>query len=479
MFLILEIQNPEAARFGAQRSHVFGIQGGTIGRAAGNEWVIPDQHIHGIHAAVRFMSGLFFIEKRGQNLVAVNKPDIDLQLNEAFPLKEGDRLFIDEYEIAVRLSAKRPDAAVVAPAIQVAEPFDPMTGPRDRGALLPPSLLEQDLGDLDPLGRLGSPVRRAPEYGNAPGYGSTAGPQESAPLGGILSHGSVMNDHFRAPELHGIPEAPPGGNFIPDNWDRTSFTPSAKPPAAAPARMAPSVPPVMAPPVAPRPQYAPPVQAPAPPTYGAGVTLQPAAGPGLEAVAAALGLRVQELQPGDADALGRSIYASLAGCIELLQVRNEIRTRFRVSTTQRVASDPNPIKRAPNVEDAVHELFRRRQPGVLPLDQAMADAMDEARFHQLAMLDAMRHAFDKLLERLDPERQVDPAETGIRLGGVNLGGRGRQWESFVQYFREQVGNDREDAFRRLFGAEFAPAYEQALERIRRMVRHSRTRKTGE
>jgi hypothetical protein len=33
--------------------------------------------------------------------------------------------------------------------------------------------------------------------------------------------------------------------------------------------------------------------------------------------------------------------------------------------------------------------------------------------------------------------------------------------------------------RRRFGVDFAPAYEQALERIRRMVRHSRTRKAGE
>jgi type VI secretion system protein ImpI len=478
MFLILEIQNPEAAKFGAQRSHVFGIQGGTIGRAPGNEWVIPDKHIHGIHAAVRFMSGLFFIEKRGQNLVAVNKPDIDLQLNEPFPLKEGDRLFIDEYEIAVRLSSRRP-AAEAAPASQVAEPFDPMTGPRERGGQLPPSLLEEDLGDLDPLGRLGSPRQRAPEYGSAPGYGHAGHQPDSAPLGGILSHGSVLTDNFRAPELRGVPEAPPAANFIPDNWDRTSFTQFGKPPAAAPAPMVPNiVAPPMPPPVAPRPQYAPPVQAPAPPAYGAGVLPQGGA-PGLEAVASALGLRMQELQPGDADALGRAIHASLAGCIELLQVRNEIRTRFRVSTTHRIASDPNPIKRAPNVEDAVHELFRRRQPGMLPLDQAMTDAMDEARFHQLAMLDAMRHAFDKLIERLDPERQVDPTESGIRLGGVNLGGRGRQWESYVQYFRQQVGSDQEDAFRRLFGVDFAPAYEQALERIRRMVRHSRTRKAGE
>ncbi len=437
MFLILDILNPEAARFGAQRSHVFSIQGGCIGRAPGNEWVIPDQHIHGVHAAVRFMSGLFFIEKRGTNLVAVNKPEIDLSLNEPFPLKEGDRLFIDEYEIAVRLSATRPAVTVAAPVSGVAEQFD-ATGSRDPGVPLSPLLLDQEFVSLDPLKGLGGPGHR---------------PVESAPFGGILSHGSALNDSFRAPQLRGVVEPPPGGNFIPDNWDRTSLPQFGKPPAVQPA---------------------PPSQPAPPPPRHAGIVPQVTPGSGLEAVTAALGLRVQELQPGDVDALGRSIYACLAGVIELLQVRNEIRTRFRVSTTQRVPSDPNPIKYAPNAEDALHELFRRRQPGVLPLDQAMADAMDEARFHQLAMLDAMRQAFDKLIERLDPERKVDTTEAGIRLGG-----RGRQWESYVQYFREQVGNDREEAFRRLFGVEFAPAYEQALERIRRTVRHRDARRARE
>lgn len=85
MFLTLEITSPQAAKFGSQRLHTFGIEGGRIGRAADNEWVIPDQYVHSIHAVVRFMSGLFFIEKRGQNRVSVNRPDVDLPINEPFP----------------------------------------------------------------------------------------------------------------------------------------------------------------------------------------------------------------------------------------------------------------------------------------------------------------------------------------------------------------------------------------------------------
>ena len=66
MYLTLEIVGQAAARFGSQRRHTFDFEGGRIGRAPDNEWVIPDQYIHSVHAVVRFMSGLFFIEKRGR-----------------------------------------------------------------------------------------------------------------------------------------------------------------------------------------------------------------------------------------------------------------------------------------------------------------------------------------------------------------------------------------------------------------------------
>ena len=41
---------------------VFSRQGGSIGRRAGNDWVLPDAHVSGRHARIRAMGGTFFLE---------------------------------------------------------------------------------------------------------------------------------------------------------------------------------------------------------------------------------------------------------------------------------------------------------------------------------------------------------------------------------------------------------------------------------
>jgi type VI secretion system protein ImpI len=440
MYLTLEIVGQDAARFGSQRRHTFDIEGGRIGRAPDNEWVIPDQYIHSVHAVVRFMSGLFFIEKRGQNRVAVNRPDIDLSPNEPFPLKDGDKLYIDEYELSVRVSqaAPRPEP-VVAPSVSL-QSLDPITGPRRGDAPVAPVLESLDPGDLDPLRHMSQKAsQRALDQ----------------PLPSMFTHGSVLSDSFHVPGLTGA--APGGGSaLLPDDWDKTNFTRVAAP-AAPPPRM-PAPPP-----------------APVPPVYAPQRPASPAAPPGseLQQFALALGLHPNELRSSDVESLGRALRNCLAGLIELLQVRGEIRARFRVALAPTAVRDPNPLKQAPNIEDALHELFRRQQAGTLPVDAALADALEEARCHQLAMLDAMRGAFDGLVERLDPLRHAEAAESSNRRGALGIPGRPRHWENYLEYFAAQVGADREDAFQRLFGATFAKAYEQAVDKQRRMARQRR------
>jgi type VI secretion system FHA domain protein len=456
MYLTLEITGADAARFGSQRIHTFGVEGGRIGRAADNQWVIPDQYIHSLHAVVRFMSGLFFIEKRGQNRVAVNRPDVDLPLNEPFPLKDGDKLFLDDYELSVRVSRTPPSIAPAPPPSVDLAALDPITGPRDRAPVSP--LMDLDPQDLDPLDHLG----RAP----APRF--DPGPMQSS----VLTQGSVLNDHFRPPAPVSAPGG--GGAFIPDDWERTSMARASQRPATA----APPPPPPPAPPQPPpayhAPRPAPPVMPPPapapvapPPMPGAAIGL-PAA---IAAMTTPLGLHPGELGAPDLEPIGRALRHALAGSVALMQQRAEIRTRFRVKQGRTGATEPNPLRSAANVEDALHEFFSRRRPGAYPVDVAIADAFEEARLHQQALLEAMRTAFDALLARLDPEAAGERTDaTGRRPAMIGLG-RSRRFEEYLEFFRAQVGNDREEAFQRLFGATFASAYEQALERLRTLARH--------
>lgn len=102
--LILRIlspaQPPEAAS-----SHVFAEDGGSIGRAADNTWELPDIKISRWHAVISFQDGTFFIEDLSRNGVCLNDWNNRIGGGCPHPLKAGDTLFIDPYQIEVSLDS--------------------------------------------------------------------------------------------------------------------------------------------------------------------------------------------------------------------------------------------------------------------------------------------------------------------------------------------------------------------------------------
>jgi type VI secretion system protein ImpI len=102
--LILRIlspaQPPEAAG-----SHVFAEDGGSIGRAADNTWELPDTKISRWHAIISFQDGTFFIEDLSRNGVCLNDWNNRIDGGRPHPLKAGDTLFIDPYQIEVSLDS--------------------------------------------------------------------------------------------------------------------------------------------------------------------------------------------------------------------------------------------------------------------------------------------------------------------------------------------------------------------------------------
>src|SRR5215469_4071842 len=112
MSLTLEVQGPEARKLGAASRKVFDTQGGTIGRQADNSWVLPDRYVSGHHARIRFANGTYYVEDTSSNGVFLNAPDARLPRNQPQALKNGDRIYIDAYEIRVSIT---PDAPAVSP----------------------------------------------------------------------------------------------------------------------------------------------------------------------------------------------------------------------------------------------------------------------------------------------------------------------------------------------------------------------------
>jgi type VI secretion system FHA domain protein len=168
--------------------------------------------------------------------------------------------------------------------------------------------------------------------------------------------------------------------------------------------------------------------------------------------------------------LGEVLRIVVEGTMQVLQARNQIRKEFRMATTQVAPKNNNPLKFSADVADALHKLLVQRSPAYLDTVSSFADAFDDIRVHQLAMLESLRVAFDSMLKQFDPEvLQAQFTKQGGRGSVLGMGGKPKLWEAYVGRYGE-LAADREFAFRRLFGEEFGKAYEQNLERQKRMLK---------
>jgi type VI secretion system FHA domain protein len=184
------------------------------------------------------------------------------------------------------------------------------------------------------------------------------------------------------------------------------------------------------------------------------------------------GLSERELSAEVAQELGQVLRIVVQGVMDVLQARSDIKSQFRLPLTRIKPSENNPLKLSPNVESALHTLLVQRNPGYLPTAKAFEDAFTDIRSHQMAMLEGVRAAFQAMLKSFDPENLEEQFENGAKRGGrLGFGGKAKNWELYSEWFA-RLGKDSDDTFRRLFGDVFAEAYEQQLERLKRLAAES-------
>ncbi len=177
------------------------------------------------------------------------------------------------------------------------------------------------------------------------------------------------------------------------------------------------------------------------------------------------GVPAEALSPEVMNEFGQVLRSVIEGLMEVLRARSEIRNEFRLPQTTFKTRDNNPLKMAVNAEDAIHNLLLKRNPAYLGTTAAFDDAFKDVRHHQLAMLAGMRAAYEFMLQRFDPrslKAQFD-AKPGRR--SLGFGAQGRYWEAFEEYYKEATA-DADDCFRRMFGDQFARAYEEQIQRLR-------------
>jgi type VI secretion system FHA domain protein len=116
MPLKLRVISDHYKSLGPRRSQLFGVTGGTVGRASNNDWVLPDTNnfVSSHHAKVIFRAGKWLLEDTSRNGVFLNSSDQPLAQTGPAKLEDGDRLKIGEYDVLVSIdehSDFSPDAS--------------------------------------------------------------------------------------------------------------------------------------------------------------------------------------------------------------------------------------------------------------------------------------------------------------------------------------------------------------------------------
>ncbi|MCG6657486.1 type VI secretion system-associated FHA domain protein TagH [Halomonas campisalis] len=527
MVLTLTVINEASSRLGDKASHRWSEQGGTLGRAPNNDWVLPDpkMEISRCHARIRYRDGRYFLEDASANGILLADGVTRMDPAEPLLLQDGQEFLIGDCRIRARIESPAestslsPEASPLldrSAADEVPDPLELLGGavetpstnkapaadsfylnehfsvPRYREA--PP---ERAAPDTDPLASPESTSRAAsqgPPAAEAPASEPLLPDDWWRDLPGAASHEASPPDEASAassePETprpgdsRASVEPPPPEASPPPSPDvpqppPPEATPPPPPdvPQPPPAEATPPPPPEASPPPAAgeRPIEPPPEARQPAPASPQGSGPAPGASPdqALRQLLAGAGLDPDRVPPERAEELGRILRVAIQGVMDLLRARMEVKNEFRMSVTLIEARENNPLKFSTSPEDALHNLLVKQNPDYLSAVEAFEAGFEDLRFHQLAMLAGMRSGFFEMLHQFDPAhleaRFAEGDERGSLLGRVT---GPRHWRQYQAHYAE-IQRDSEGYFNRLFGEAFCDAYERQIQALKAHARRDR------
>ncbi len=261
--------------------------------------------------------------------------------------------------------------------------------------------------------------------------------------------------------------------------DSPQLTPEpihSKPVQPTPIQTAPPVEPTPMQPIPEQPASIPPLQShipqqpsPQPPAYQPSQTASqgytPNASDSQLVEALIRGLGVDRSQMPEAvseefmETAGQMLRNTVEGVMEILRARTNLKSEFRANQTMIRPAENNPLKFSPSFEDAMSNLFVKTSPSYLPPVKAMEEAIIDIKTHQLALMAGFQGALTSLLDKFEPENIISHASKSAFMKKANY------WEQYKKIHHE-VRQEAEDNVQKLFGEEFARAYEQQSKGIK-------------
>jgi FHA domain-containing protein len=181
----------------------------------------------------------------------------------------------------------------------------------------------------------------------------------------------------------------------------------------------------------------------------------------------------QGLTPEVMTLVGRLLRNAATGAVEMLAARAATKRELQAGVTIISAQANNPLKFLPDPHSALQQLLHPKMPGFMRGDDAMKDAFDDLRAHEIGVIAGTRAALAEVLMKFDPNGLDERLTKGSFLANLLPSVRKtRLWDVYLERYA-QIRAEAEDDFQSIFGRAFVEAYEKETTRIRNQTRAAR------
>ncbi len=408
----------------------------SLGRSETCDWHMPDPDkvVSGKHAQISKRNDGFYIEDLSTNGLFINRAVEALGSGAAHKIEHEDLLTFGDYEVSAKLISATDSAhnghmsagvqqSNILPAEAVISSSEPAFN----------NDFNNDITGFDAQELLG----------------------KASSNSALLSEVNAdLQDHFKPPE-----------STIPEEWDKDFFeqksTPAATPTVAAKPLVE-----------TPRPQAAPqaqvkPVARSTPrttPAQEANTQVQPVTSL-TQAFFKGLGVDEQDygkvLNESLMLELGQSMHLMLTGLMDSLRQRSQLKMEFRINQTTFQQRENNPLKFSANIDDVFQNLFLRNSASFLSSQQAITEAFNDGRKHDIALTAGTIGALQGLLNELDPQAIEQKSQSQTITDMLPGQKQTRQWKvykSLHQDYKNEFMRDNSAAL----SDDFVKAYDSKL-----------------
>ena len=468
MAIKLRVISEHYRELGENRSRVFGVNGGTVGRAPGNDWILPDPRrvVSGHHFEVQFHGGKYWLIDTSTNGVFVNDADDPASVTGRIELHDGDRLRVGDYDILVSVD-NRID-------------FLPSAGDEQSAA----KHLDSDIGHNLDLDSLFSP-RDAGESGSLPvgnAFGVRLDAEARANLLETLqrSVGTLGESSFDPTRTGRIDSVVPGMDPVDGNEPAPAPPPPRRPAAPGPgnqdwALSTRRIPREELEDALSRRKTRVEARERSIPFHQQASTwtdLRSA----VQAFCRGAGIDPTALSP-EAQAMlplvaGQLLREAVVGLNDIMRARATGAVGAAVAALPVApGSSSNPLRSSTSIEQALQRLFEAH--GRLfagPVD-SLRDVLQDMRDHETALAAGMKAGLDSVLGQLSPANVADQFEQGrARQLAPGQDPRPRYWEHYSEFYRlltqQTAGSDD-------LPRSFTEAFELEYARVRGDLRQKR------